>query len=40
MSNILKAISNIIEQIIIELKDGYFGRNKINNIGEALEEYI
>ena len=32
MSNVLKAILNITEHTIIELKDSYSGRNKINNI--------
>jgi hypothetical protein len=40
MSNILKAILNIAKKPITELKEGYSGRNKINNIGEALEIYI
>ena len=40
MSNILKAILNISQQPIIELKNNYFGRNTINNIGKALEAYI
>ncbi len=40
MSNILKAIINITENPIIELKNNYSGRNTINNIGEALEAYI
>lgn len=40
MSNILKAILNIAENPVTELRDSYFGRNTINNIGEALERYI
>ncbi len=40
MSNILKAILNIANTPIVELKNSYSGRNTINNIGEALETYI
>lgn len=40
MSNILKAILNIANNPIVELKNSYSGRNTINNIGEALEAYI
>jgi len=40
MSNILRAIINIAENPIVELKAQYTGRNTINNIGEALEAYI
>ncbi len=40
MSNILKAILNIAENPIVELKENYSGRNTINNIGQALEAYI
>jgi len=40
MSNILSAISNIIANPIVELKDFYFGRNRVNSMGEALESYI
>ena len=40
MSNVLKAILNISKDKSFELKKNYSGRNKINNIGEALESYI
>lgn len=40
MSNVLKAILNIANNPIIELKENYSGRNTINNIGQALEAYI
>jgi len=40
MSNILSAISNIIANPVVELKDFYFGRNRANNMGEALESYV
>ncbi|HIO92266.1 MAG TPA: restriction endonuclease, partial [Leucothrix mucor] len=33
MSNILKAIINIANNPIAQLKDTYSGRNSINNIG-------
>lgn len=40
MTNILEAIVNIIENPITELKSSYLGRNRINNVGEALEAFI
>ena len=40
MSNILKAIINIVQNPIIDLVDYYQGRNRINNSGKALENYI
>ncbi len=40
MSNILKAIINIAQDPIIDLVDYYQGRNRINNSGKALENYI
>ncbi len=40
MSNILKAIINIVQNPIIDLVDYYQGRNRINNSGKALEDYI
>jgi len=40
MSNILKAIINITQNPIINLVDYYQGRNRINNSGKALENYI
>lgn len=40
MSNILKAIINIANNPVVQLKETYTGRNTINNIGEALEAYI
>jgi hypothetical protein len=40
MSNILKAIINIANNPIVQLKDVYTGRNTINNIGQALEAYV
>ncbi len=40
MTNILEAIINIVQTPVYTLKDLYSGRNRINNIGEALEAYI
>jgi hypothetical protein len=40
MSNILKAILNITQNPITNLVDYYQGRNRINNSGKALENYI
>ena len=40
MSNILKAIINIANNPIVALVDIYVGRNRINNVGQALETYI
>ncbi len=40
MSNLLKAFINITQNPIIDLVDYYQGRNRINNSGKALENYI
>lgn len=40
MTNILEAIVNIANQPISQLKSHYLGRNRVNNIGEALETFI
>jgi hypothetical protein len=40
MSNILEAIANIINNPVTNLKNHYSGRNRMNNVGEALESYI
>lgn len=40
MSNILEAIVNITESKINNLKNHYSSKNRINNIGEALETFI
>jgi len=40
MSNILKAFINIVQNPIVDLVDYYQGRNRINNSGKALENYI
>ncbi|AFT66178.1 NgoPII family restriction endonuclease [Cycloclasticus sp. P1] len=40
MSNIIKAIINIANEPIVQLRDSYTSRNTINNIGQALEAYM
>lgn len=40
MTNVLKALKNIFKAPRQELISHYSGRNTINNVGEALEEYI
>jgi hypothetical protein len=39
-TNILNAIINIVENPISELRNFYQSKNRANNMGEALEEYI
>ena len=40
MTNILEAIINIINNPILEIKSHYSGRNRANNVGEALENFV
>ncbi|WP_447635337.1 NgoPII family restriction endonuclease [Flavobacterium microcysteis] len=40
MTNILEAIVNIAANPLSDLKALYSGRNRVNNIGEALETFI
>jgi hypothetical protein len=40
MANIISAIINLVENPITLLKDFYKSKNRANNMGEALEEYI
>jgi len=40
MSNLLEAIFNIVHRPIYHIKSHYEGKNKINNVGDALEYYI
>lgn len=40
MTNILEAIANIIENPLLEIKNYYSSRNRVNNIGNALEFYV
>lgn len=39
-TNILIAIKNLIQNPIIYIANHYSGRNRINNVGTALEDYI
>lgn len=38
--NIIDAIYNLIDHPIVELVSHYQGRNRANNVGDALEEYV
>src|SRR5690554_7332437 len=40
MTNILEAIVNIAENPIYAIRSHYSGRNRMNNVGEALETFI
>jgi len=40
MGNILSAISNVIANPVVELKEFYSSRNRANSMGEALESYV
>ncbi len=40
MSDLLKAIKNIIENPIKDIKAVYKSKNRANNMGDALEEYV
>lgn len=40
MTNILEAIINIVNNPILEIKSHYSGRNRANNVGEALENFV
>lgn len=40
MPNILEAIINIANNPILEIRNHYTGRNRANNVGEALETFI
>jgi hypothetical protein len=40
MTNLLKAISVLVENSNHGLVDSYQGSNRINNVGEGLEFYI
>src|SRR4030095_8441888 len=40
MPNILTALKYIINNPVIEIKEKYLGKNRVNNIGDALELYI
>lgn len=40
MTNILEAIINIANIPILEIRNHYSGRNRANNVGEALETFV
>ena len=40
MSNLINAIINVINNPILELKTHYSNKNRANNSGDALEEFI
>lgn len=40
MSNIINAIINLVKNPVYELKEVYAGKNRANNAGDALEEYV
>lgn len=40
MTNILEAIINIVTNPILDIKNLYSGKNRVNNVGEGLEMYI
>ena len=40
MTNILDAIANIVQNPVLSIENHYSGRNRMNNVGEALETYI
>ena len=40
MSNIIDAIINLVKNPVLSLKDVYTNKNRANNVGDALEEYV
>lgn len=40
MGNIIDAINNLVNNPILELKSFYKSKNRANNMGDALEEYV
>lgn len=40
MSNILEAICNIVEHESYEIRDQYTGRNRMNGMGDTLENFV
>ena len=40
MTNILEAINNIISHKNFHIKDIYLGKNRVNNMGDALENFV
>lgn len=39
-SNVLIAIKNLVENPIFSIVSHYFGRNRVNSVGDALEKYV
>lgn len=39
-NNIINAIIHFIQNPIIDLQESYLGKNRINNVGDALERYV
>jgi len=40
MTNILEAIVNIVDNPVVAIRNHYTGRNRANNVGEALEMFV
>lgn len=40
MTNILEAIINIVNNPVVAIRNHYTGRNRVNNVGEALEMFV
>ena len=40
MSNLINAVINVINNPILEIKTHYSNKNRANNAGDALEEFI
>jgi len=40
MTNILEAIINIVNNPVVAIRNHYTGRNRANNVGEALELFV
>lgn len=40
MTNILEAIVNIANNPVVAIRNHYTGRNRVNNVGEALEMFV
>lgn len=38
--NIINAIIHLIQNPIVDLQESYLGKNRINNVGDALERYV
>lgn len=40
MTNIIEAIVNIVQNPVYTIRNHYSGRNRVNNVGEALETFV